>query len=199
MNTYCVRIGTRRARKPGRNPYEIGYREAEDDGAVILWAGDHTPKCSDCCCGHLLWAEAGYMPGYMPWHRICDVCGSHWDLHPTYWGPTQPSDPGPKYIPTGRFRCGHDVFDPLWRDECGPKPTPIFDEVPAPEFTRFKQCGEVPLDPAESFGDSGKTWGDLLALLTSQMWEEAEQNQKMMAGFVVIPVCWAHRARFFLA
>jgi hypothetical protein len=32
-----------------------------------------------CPCGGILrWAEAGYVP----WHRICDRCGSHWDMYP---------------------------------------------------------------------------------------------------------------------
>jgi hypothetical protein len=35
------------------------------------------PVCGDCSKGTLCWAEAGYVP----WHRICDHCGSHWDLH----------------------------------------------------------------------------------------------------------------------
>lgn len=31
-----------------------------------------------CPCGGIMrWAEAGYVP----WHRICDRCGEHWDLH----------------------------------------------------------------------------------------------------------------------
>lgn len=36
------------------------------------------PLCVDCGVGHLQWAEGGYVS----WHRICDTCGSHWDLHP---------------------------------------------------------------------------------------------------------------------
>lgn len=58
------------------------------DGAVIV-AGGHGPVCADCGLGTLRWAEAGHVP----WHRICDRCGSHWDLHQqTYiqWGPGQP-------------------------------------------------------------------------------------------------------------
>jgi hypothetical protein len=55
--------------------------ELEDDGAIIV-SGGQSPQCPDCELGHLCWAEAGYVP----WHRICGVCGSHWDLHPvTYY------------------------------------------------------------------------------------------------------------------
>jgi hypothetical protein len=63
-------------------------RSGADDGAVILWAGDMHPQCADCRRGHLRWAEGGYVP----WHRICDVCGSHWDLHPITWGVTRLDD-----------------------------------------------------------------------------------------------------------
>lgn len=36
------------------------------------------PPCPDCGVGMLLWAEAGYVP----WHRVCNRCGSHWELYP---------------------------------------------------------------------------------------------------------------------
>ncbi len=85
---YFVLIGTRRRTKSAaakgiRDLYAIPHREAEDDGRTLLHVGESTPVCADCDRGHLQWAEAGYGP----WHRICDQCGSHWDLHPIVWGP----------------------------------------------------------------------------------------------------------------
>lgn len=62
-------------------------RDRCDDGSTLVHAGDLSPTCTDCGRGTLQWAEAGYVP----WHRICDACGSHWDLHPVVlfveWGP----------------------------------------------------------------------------------------------------------------
>lgn len=56
--------------------------EAEAQGTAT---GPHNdcprtqPPCPDCKGkGKLLWSEAGYVP----WHRICNYCGSHWELHP---------------------------------------------------------------------------------------------------------------------
>jgi hypothetical protein len=85
MSAHHVRIGRRRAEAPAADVYAIPYRESADDGRTILHAGDHSPICADCGRGTLQWAEAGYVP----WHRICDVCGSHWDLHPITWGPAR--------------------------------------------------------------------------------------------------------------
>lgn len=80
---YTTLRGTSRLSTPASSYQELlrlGERgdEAPDDGAVILHVGDLEPTCSDCGVGQLQWAEAGYVP----WHRICDRCGSHWDLHP---------------------------------------------------------------------------------------------------------------------
>ena len=84
MDTYTVRIGTRRAQTPARDLYQIPSRAAKDDGRIAGpwitttasgWGWNGGP----CPCGGIMqWAEAGYVP----WHRICDRCGSHWDLHP---------------------------------------------------------------------------------------------------------------------
>lgn len=87
MSEYMTRRGTRKGPHP-TDIYRIPYDEADDDGRIIV-AGGNFPICPDCGRGHLQWAEAGYVP----WHRICDVCGSHWDLHPvTYikWGADDP-------------------------------------------------------------------------------------------------------------
>jgi hypothetical protein len=78
--TYTTRRGASRRRKPvtSGDLLALPTRERDDDGAIILHVGDHSPTCSDCGRGTLRWAEGGYVP----WHRICDTCGSHWDLHP---------------------------------------------------------------------------------------------------------------------
>lgn len=84
MNTYMTRRGNRKASTACENIYDIDYEEVEDDGLIVV-AGGNLPVCPDCGQGHLQWAEAGYVP----WHRICDVCGSHWSLHPVrymQWG-----------------------------------------------------------------------------------------------------------------
>ena len=60
----------------------LPYDERRNDGAMILavtpepWGGE--PLCVDRQVGYLRWAEARFVP----WHRICDVWGTHWDLHP---------------------------------------------------------------------------------------------------------------------
>jgi len=79
-NHYVTRVGikTHPPLTSGRELYERETEERDDDGAVIVHAGDWFPTCSDCRVGTLQWAEAGYVP----WHRICDQCGSRWDLHP---------------------------------------------------------------------------------------------------------------------
>jgi hypothetical protein len=78
MSEYYVLKGARRSRRPAKNVHDIASRRTSDDGARVVHAGDHTPTCTDCGAGELVWAEAGYVP----WHRICGLCGSHWDLHP---------------------------------------------------------------------------------------------------------------------
>lgn len=83
MEDYTVRIGTRRAKTAARDIYAIPSRTAEDDGRLHIWITDSRAHWSwnegPCPCGGIMrWAEAGYVP----WHRICERCGSHWDLHP---------------------------------------------------------------------------------------------------------------------
>lgn len=82
--TYHTIVGRRRAKSPAKDIYRIPSESASDDGASIAHVGNEPIVCTDCNRGHLQWAEAGYTP----WHRICDSCGSHWDLHPIVWGPT---------------------------------------------------------------------------------------------------------------
>lgn len=148
------------------------FKPCRDDGTLILWAGDLQPLCS-CGKGHMIWAEAGYVP----WHRICDACGSHWDLHPVVWGPMIPSEG--YLLAVGN---GH---------------------KPAAEYTRWVDGpGEIPLNKSEPLGQSGKTWGDLLAIITPEQWESARENHRLnkwrYAGSIVVPCAWARRARFHI-
>lgn len=175
-------------------------REQQDDGRIILHAGDCQPICADCEVGRLQWAEAGYVP----WHRICDRCGSHWDLHQITWGPAKPRQRRPTLVRVpDKYLCGHRPMDPSWCEDCGDEPVPVVREVPAPEYVRWvDRRGEVPLDPSEPIVDHDDeivaTWGDLLALVTPAMWAdaEAEKEQERMAGMIVVPCAWARRARF---
>jgi hypothetical protein len=175
---------------------------------VILWAGstgnryetapDNNPICLDCQRGRLQWAEAGYVA----WHRICDVCGSHWDLHPITWGPGKPCDTTPLRVPTGNYRCGHipPAGETVWCVECEDELDPLYDLVPAPQFVRFIDgIGTVPLEPGEKLFDTNKTWGDLLSLITPEMWARAREPERVrqMADSVVIPCAYARRARFY--
>jgi hypothetical protein len=100
MDEHTCRYGNKRRRRIVRSYDELlglPTTERPDDGLVVPlpdcpackrhdgYAPAHTcprvnPTCPDCGRGTLMWAEAGYVP----WHRICSVCGSHWDLHPRY-------------------------------------------------------------------------------------------------------------------
>jgi hypothetical protein len=207
MSEYLTYVGRANRRTPVET-YEdllgLPHVERPDDGAVILYAGHsgaylHVgggpgPVCSDCGRGVLRWAEGGYVA----WWRICDVCGSHWDLHPIEWGPAKPSHPLMEKV---GYRCGHDVErdDPqgTWCVECDDEADPIYRETPV-QYTRWVQGrGEMPLELTEPLYDSGRTWGDLLALVTPEHWAEAEAHREQMAGMVVVPCCWARRARLY--
>lgn len=87
MSDYEVRIGTTvRAEPVGSYNELLGQPTAyaEDDGALAgpwLANGRSGPSWNEgrCPCGGTLcWAEAGYAP----WHRVCDRCGSHWEMRP---------------------------------------------------------------------------------------------------------------------
>lgn len=202
MDNYTTYIGTRRAKKPAQDLYSIYHREARDDGKTILWIGDMLPVCADCGTGHLQWAEGGYVP----WHRICDVCGSHWDLHPVTWGPARPREP----IPAQAARS-----EILLCDECSPPSkaacvecrehgkhilSPARSATPAIEVVRWVDGrGEVPIDPSEPItAECPYTWGDVLVAVRPEHWTAAEQPDAVMqVGMVVVSFCWARRARFY--
>lgn len=109
---YHVRIGKSRRKNPvnsQRELFALPYRVAKDDGAIIV-GGSLEPTCADCKRGQLRWAEAGFVP----WHRICDVCGSHWELHPvTYidWNREAKPEPMPEPVTAGDCGCGHDCVN----------------------------------------------------------------------------------------
>lgn len=82
--SYRVRKGTSRRKSPvtGYDALlKLPYRETEDDGKEVRldvcepWP---TVDCPDCGKAPLVWAEACFVPG----HRICPCCGSHWSLDP---------------------------------------------------------------------------------------------------------------------
>jgi hypothetical protein len=81
---YVTRVG-RPQNRPADTYSELislPSRECPDDGVIAgpwvtvatsPWPWNEGP----CPCGGVMrWAEAAYVP----WHRICNLCGSHWDL-----------------------------------------------------------------------------------------------------------------------
>lgn len=78
-DSYTVRKGTGHGRVP-KDYHDLisRYRSAEDDGSCA-WLPPGTVKahCLDCG-GDLVGAEAGFVP----YHRVCMSCGSHWSLTP---------------------------------------------------------------------------------------------------------------------
>lgn len=78
MNDYTTRVGAGLPYK-GKDMYHMPYKRKLDDGKCVECGTEPWPehvKCPDCEQAEVLWAEAGYVPG----HRICPGCGSHWEL-----------------------------------------------------------------------------------------------------------------------
>jgi hypothetical protein len=161
--SYQCRYGRSRKKQPAtsyeqllRSPTRVG----PDDGTVELSAtleeNGGQPACRDCKRGKLVWAEAAYVP----WHRICDICGSHWDLHPLQFG---------VLLEHGGFM--------RWVDG----------------------RGRIPLERGQTIAESGKTWGDLLDLITPTMWTGAAEPERVLrtANLVAVGGAWARRARFY--
>lgn len=268
MTEHTIRIGTSRRRTPAPNLYELPTRERRDDGAIILHVGDLAPVCSDCGRGHLQWAEAGYVP----WHRICDTCGSHWDLHPLGMGIAFvpqletstcrrderierrcPDCDGPSQTDwcdtceaTGYIsrphpdrtcycadphRCAeraagldeaaaaglHDRLPCACVCHVPPARRPIVGATPSvwidgrgwvpidPRWPVTRPLREQGLDVAASPHArdddeetvQGRTWGDLVALVTAAHMERASDDQDRTLGVPCVPACWARRARFY--
>lgn len=211
MSAHHVRIGKRRAKTPAASVYEIPYRESADDGRTILHAGDHAPTCADCGLGTLQWAEAGYVS----WHRICDVCGSHWELHPITWGPARATR---ERAPEWRDDHAHSDTCRIWLAAGAPESVLDAGEGSActcgaaarrrgAESGRIRvgdlvrwvdRRGEVRLDRSEPLSEECPyTWGDLADLCTAEHWTAAEHDADRMGGMIVVPGAWARRARFY--
>jgi hypothetical protein len=81
-DTYSVRIGRARRKNPPKSYSELlslPYRVANDDGKQVECGTRPWPTnviCPDCERAIVMWAEACYTPG----HRICPLCGSHFEL-----------------------------------------------------------------------------------------------------------------------
>lgn len=147
MAAYTTRRGAARRKNPvgPQAMYDLPTRERPDDGAVILHVGDIAPTCSDCGRGTLRWAEAGYVP----WHRICDACGSHWDLHPLGLGiamipvTEEPTCGREACIPVTECPEGHPLGEGGWCDPCGEE---YVTSRPHPERTCYagdpRRCAE---------------------------------------------------------
>lgn len=82
MTDYSVRVGRSRRKHPTKSYKELlslPYRDADDDGKQVECGLRPWPTnvvCPDCQKAAVVWAEACYVPG----HRICPQCGSHWRL-----------------------------------------------------------------------------------------------------------------------
>jgi hypothetical protein len=78
---YSTRRGTARRTIAVSNAdlCTLPYRERSDDGRELVCGTEPWPDrvlCPDCQRADVRWAEAGFVPG----HRICPCCGSHWEL-----------------------------------------------------------------------------------------------------------------------
>lgn len=103
----------------GHAQYKVRIRDeyTDDDGAIVGpwltadagWGADEGP----CPCGGIMrWAEAGYVP----WHRICDRCGSHWDMRPvTIYVDRHARKPCPprteEYVADGGYKAAQAVYE----------------------------------------------------------------------------------------
>lgn len=82
MSDYSVRIGRSRRKHLPKSYDELvslPYRSTDDDGKQVECGTEPWPDnviCPDCEKVVVVWAEACYVPG----HRICPLCGSHFEL-----------------------------------------------------------------------------------------------------------------------
>lgn len=173
---YTTQRGSQRRQTPADDYADLLDQDtyyAPDDGAIILHVGDPLPICADCGSGRLQWAEAGYVP----WHRICDICGSHWDLHPLGMGIA--------LLP---------VTDPAQQD-LPPSARRIVGEQPA---QWIDGPGWVPLSAADPIqGADGHTWGELIQLVDDTHRRAAETLKVQTMGVPCVAAYWARRARFY--
>jgi hypothetical protein len=139
QRAYTTRVGRPRP-EPARTYDELlalPSREQPDDGLVLGpwvttaesgWDWNEGP----CACGGILrWAEAGYVP----WHRICDRCGSHWELHVIGLVPHEAEPPVTHAVawrlPDGRVVTQSDDLALAGYDEETDPIVPIVQTVPA--------------------------------------------------------------------
>ena len=80
MTSYECRYGTIRRKTPKPDFYGLPYKIKNDDGLILYCGQQAWPNvlCPDCKQHNVMWAEAGYVPG----HRICPMCGSHFSMCP---------------------------------------------------------------------------------------------------------------------
>lgn len=172
---YTVRRGVA-ARPAAVDSYhallELETREARDDGAIILHTGDDPPTCADCGVGRLQWAEGGYVP----WHRICNRCGSHWSLHPvTYF------------------------LEPVRAAEPRDVPPSLRPVVSVRYLVTGRRGTIVHADRNEPAGRDARapTHGALLRLVTPELVAAALAEGERCGGVPYLTACWAQRARFY--
>ena len=190
MQSHTTRRGTARRTKPVTSYaalLDLPSRTAHDDGGVILHVGDWQPTCADCGRGTLTWAEGGFTP----WHRICDTCGSHWDLHPLGMGIA--------YAPRSQAGC---PIHPPSCCTCQPDAEPIPSRwIDGRGWVALDGDAAIGPEPnPHAMGDAdgpGRPWRELLALVTPVMREAAEADRERTLGVPCVPACWARRARFY--
>jgi len=141
--------------------------DRDDDGTTIRHVGDWGPICADCGVGTLQWAEAGYVA----WHRICDRCGSHWELHPIM------------LFLARAARRPLDYDAPLVGSSDG---RAWFVETDGPRGT-MPAAGPIP-------GGDGWTYEALVDQLRPELVDAALRDS--CGGIPTIAACWARRARF---
>lgn len=163
---YTTRQGGATLPASSADPYSFASVEAPDDGVIIVAAG-HAPTCVDCGRGTLRWAEAGHVP----WHRICDVCGAHWDLHPvTYFG-KEVGEAEPEHLP------------PSQRPQ-------RFEWMGTGVDGRLRPLAQLDPDPRLP----GTTHAELLrlAIEAGAVHPNGPRSDEHIAS-----ACWAQRARFY--
>ena len=80
--SYHTLVGTRAGKSPAEDYFEMPNEERPDDGLLVPlgyepWPSANCPDCAQKGREHpLVWAEAGFVPG----HRVCLWCGSHFEL-----------------------------------------------------------------------------------------------------------------------
>jgi hypothetical protein len=185
---------------------DLPYTEAPDDGRVLgpwittadsPWDWNEGP----CECGGVLrWAEAGYVP----WHRICDRCGSHWQLHPLRLTPHDALPPVQRPVawrlPDGRVVTDPDDIALSGYDEETDPITPIMETVPA------RPRGVLPVKAGEPHGSIVEHDGERYQLVSPDVLAYYQLARELVRPeYITDEVLrhgalyggWATRARFY--